>query len=464
MTRWWISWASTPRSTARPCSSATAACCAIEASSSRSCWRERRRAVGDELADLPAAPAQRLAERVRVRAALGPGDRPVLEHERGARRRERVHRRLDDRLERLLEVQRLRDGLGDPRERLELVHPPLRLGVELRVLDRLRDLRRDREQQLDLVVRELARLAGADVQRALEPLAAREDRHGEDRLVLVLGQVGEVLEARVEVRLPRDRHRCARLGRPAGDALAGAHARSLRHLLDRRAVRRAQHELVDALVVEVDEARVGVERVGRRGRRRATSTSSRSSVELTASIVSVSSRRCRSGASIRLKRTLGAVDLSQWLIALHVTGAFLFLGGGVLAAAFNIAALRSERPSEIALFLGLTRIAVVMIAFGALLTLVLGFWLVSDQDYSFSELWLVLSLILWVARRAGWADRRDARPRHADAGRASSPPARTSPRPSCARACATRARWSSRTEAVSMLVVVLALMVWRPGA
>ena len=36
-----------------------------------------------------------------------------------------------------------------------------------------------------------------------------------------------------------------------------------------------------------------------------------------------------------------------------------------------------------------------MIAFGALLTLVLGFWLVSDQDYSFSELWLVLSLILW---------------------------------------------------------------------
>ena len=37
-----------------------------------------------------------------------------------------------------------------------------------------------------------------------------------------------------------------------------------------------------------------------------------------------------------------------------------------------------------------------MIAFGALLTLVIGFWLVSDQDYSFSELWLVLSLILWV--------------------------------------------------------------------
>ena len=48
---------------------------------------ERRGAVGDELADLASAPAQRLADRVRVGAALGPGDRAVLEHERGAGRR-----------------------------------------------------------------------------------------------------------------------------------------------------------------------------------------------------------------------------------------------------------------------------------------------------------------------------------------------------------------------------------------
>ena len=127
-----------------------------------------------------------------------------------------------------------------------------------------------------------------------------------------------------------------------------------------------------------------------------------------------------------------------------MSGAFLFLGGGVLAAAFNVAAQRSERPSEIALFLGLTRIAVVMIAFGALLTLVLGFWLVSDQDFSFSELWVVLSLILWfvaigMGQAGGMRDRDDA-----PARRASSRPARTSRRPSCAPACATRARSRSR--------------------
>ena len=107
---------------------------------------------------------------------------------------------------------------------------------------------------------ERAWLARAEVERALE-LLAHQDRDGEDRLVLVLVQVGERLEARVEVRLRRDHHRLALGGRRAGDALAGAHARPPRHLLDARPVRRAQDELVRALVVEVDEARVGLERV-----------------------------------------------------------------------------------------------------------------------------------------------------------------------------------------------------------
>ena len=224
--------------------------------------RERRGPVGDELADLPPAPEQRLADRVRVGLALRPGDPAVLEHQCRAGRVERVHRRLDDRLERLLEVERLRDRLGDTRERLELVHAALRLLVELRVLDRLRHLRRDCEQELDLVLGEVARLARAKVERALEPLAAREDRHGEDRLVLVLGQVREVLEPRVEVRPGGDHHRRPVLGRRARDALARPHPGPLGHLLDPRPVRGAQDELPGAVVVEVDEAGVGVQRVG----------------------------------------------------------------------------------------------------------------------------------------------------------------------------------------------------------
>jgi uncharacterized membrane protein len=156
------------------------------------------------------------------------------------------------------------------------------------------------------------------------------------------------------------------------------------------------------------------------------------------------------------------VSLSQWLIALHVSGAFLLLGGGVLAAAFNVSAQRSDRPSEIALFLGLTRIAVVAIALGALMTLVIGFWLVSDQDYSFSDAWVASSLVLWFvaiwAGQTGGARDRQTRllaEQLAAESNVATPDLRARLR-------------NPRTLALSygsgvVLVVVLALMIWKPG-
>ena len=98
--------------------------------------RERRVSVADELADLAPLPAERQADVVRPRPPLGPGDVAVLEHERRAGRADSLHRRLHDRLERLLEVERLRDRLGDLRQRLELRHAALRLRVELGVPER----------------------------------------------------------------------------------------------------------------------------------------------------------------------------------------------------------------------------------------------------------------------------------------------------------------------------------------
>jgi hypothetical protein len=105
---------------------------------------ERHVLVGDELPDLAPLPAKWGPHRVGAGAALRPRDPPVLEHERRTGRVHRVHRRLHDGLERLLEVEGFRDGLGDAGERFELGHSPLGLGVELRVDDRLRHLSRDR--------------------------------------------------------------------------------------------------------------------------------------------------------------------------------------------------------------------------------------------------------------------------------------------------------------------------------
>jgi uncharacterized membrane protein len=157
------------------------------------------------------------------------------------------------------------------------------------------------------------------------------------------------------------------------------------------------------------------------------------------------------------------VNLSQWLLAVHVSGAFLFLGGGVLAAVFNVAAQRSERPSEIALFYGLTRIAVVLIAFGSLITLVVGFWLVVHEGFSFGDLWIVLAIILWFAAvgmgQAGGMRDRETRllaDELAAGTNVATPELRARMR-------------DPRTLALSYgsglaLLVILALMIWKPGA
>ena len=88
------------------------------------------------------------------------------------------------------------------------MHATLRLGVELGVLDRMRGLRGDRDEQVDLGLGVLARRARADVERSGERVP-RQDRHGQDRLVLVLGQVRKLLETRIEVRAGGDRDRGA---------------------------------------------------------------------------------------------------------------------------------------------------------------------------------------------------------------------------------------------------------------
>ena len=65
---------------------------------------------------------------------------------------------------------------------------------------------------------------------------------------------------------------------------------------------------------------------------------------MTASIVSVSRRRCRSLASISVIIVPGWMTTYDWLLFLHVTGAFLLVGGAVVAIVLDIAAQRRERP------------------------------------------------------------------------------------------------------------------------
>jgi uncharacterized membrane protein len=88
----------------------------------------------------------------------------------------------------------------------------------------------------------------------------------------------------------------------------------------------------------------------------------------------------------------------QWLLGLHVLAAFLFISGGAMVGLLHTAALRSERPSDVATLLGLSRTGVIAVVVGAVASLALGLALVAHLSYrSIGDTWVVLALLLWAA-------------------------------------------------------------------
>ena len=91
------------------------------------------------------------------------------------------------------------------------------------------------------------------------------------------------------------------------------------------------------------------------------------------------------------------MDTFDWLLMLHITGAFLLVGGSVAAGVLNTMALRAERPSDAALFLGLIRKTVPLIGLGSIAALVFGLWLVFEQEsVDFFSFWIIAALVLWA--------------------------------------------------------------------
>lgn len=154
----------------------------------------------------------------------------------------------------------------------------------------------------------------------------------------------------------------------------------------------------------------------------------------------------------------------QWLLFLHVSGAFLFLGGTVIAWVLGTAAALRERPSEVALLMRLAGAAAVAIAAGLGLALVFGLWLVFDLDqYDLWDGWVVSALVLFLLTGAlgGQGGNRDkATRRFAEqlAAEGDTPSAELRARVRDPVALAFNL-------ASSVLgVAILALMIWKPGA
>jgi uncharacterized membrane protein len=146
---------------------------------------------------------------------------------------------------------------------------------------------------------------------------------------------------------------------------------------------------------------------------------------------------------------------------LHLVGALCLFMGGAVAGTLQVAALRRERPSEIALLLGLTRVGVLFVLAGALLTVVFGIALAHESGYGLHPAWIQAALGLWAASLVlggiGGRTARHARYRAQQLAAAGDEPdaelqALVAHRPSLVLSYLSGA----------LLVAILVLMVWRP--
>lgn len=92
--------------------------------------------------------------------------------------------------------------------------------------------------------------------------------------------------------------------------------------------------------------------------------------------------------------------MTNAFLFLHLLGAFCFFAGGAVVGVLQLAAIRSERPSQVYAYLRLAPIGAALVGTGALLTLVFGIALAEHEGLGLSPMWIHGALALWVVAMA----------------------------------------------------------------
>ncbi|HXF99098.1 MAG TPA: DUF2269 family protein [Gaiellaceae bacterium] len=144
----------------------------------------------------------------------------------------------------------------------------------------------------------------------------------------------------------------------------------------------------------------------------------------------------------------------------HLVGALIFVAGMAVAGAALLAARRRRQAGEIAALLRLARWGVLLVAAGAALLLVFGFWLVELTPWSLADGWLGWALALFLASAVlGALGGR--RPKRARLEAERLAPDAEAPE-ELLRLLRDPVSDALNAAAAALAVVVLALMVWKP--
>lgn len=145
----------------------------------------------------------------------------------------------------------------------------------------------------------------------------------------------------------------------------------------------------------------------------------------------------------------------------HLVGAFLFVSGGVMATVARVAALRRERPSDVASAMRGARPAVPLIGVGLLSAVGFGFWLTDRLGVDLGATWLTstFALLGWVVVVGAVAGRQDRRTRELAERLAL---ADDTPNPELSRRVRDPVNLVLNASLLAATVAIVALMTWKP--
>ena len=91
------------------------------------------------------------------------------------------------------------------------------------------------------------------------------------------------------------------------------------------------------------------------------------------------------------------MDLSDWLLALHLLAAASLVAALVLFNVLIVASWNLDVPSAVARTMGVARWGNILVTIGSLGVLLLGIWLAFQKDsYAIWDGWIIAAIVLWA--------------------------------------------------------------------
>jgi uncharacterized membrane protein len=159
------------------------------------------------------------------------------------------------------------------------------------------------------------------------------------------------------------------------------------------------------------------------------------------------------------------VSFDDWMLALHVLSAFIFVTAVVLFWILIVAVRRIDTPDERVRIESVVNVGNAAFAVGSIGTIVLGLWLAfSVGGYDIWDGWIIAAIVLWVlsmpfGRRTG-----EAYTRGANKARELRDAGQTAPNPELLALNRTSEGVLMHLLTSVAVLLILIDMIWKPGA